>query len=645
MKLCPKCQKQFSDDANFCPVDAARLLPLDDKPAAAPATDSLATRFELGAKLGGNRTGIVFRATDKQTKQAVAVKVVSPQVLAIPGVAQRLDRELKQLERVASSSVAKLVASGRRASPVGEEVWVAMELVEGAQTLAQAITARGPIAASQAADLVEVIGEALIEAAQVGVVHRDLAPKNVLFAGQDIKLINFPLPVPYPGTDAANKPAGVPEFVAPEQVDGKPVDQRSNLYNLGALYYYVLTGTTVASGSADDCHRAHAAGQIKPPSQLVATIPASVEAIILRALDKSPTKRFLTVRQFVDEVGRVGAGNEVKSTMPLGKANKQRAEIVQTLLGVNLSAPAASTAAPAPVSAPIATAPTVGGVPALAPMVAAAPQPAAPQPAAVSPVSGTVIGLASGNGDPAPAAASIWAPPPNVGGPSNRKASPAMGAPVAVAAATAASPAAAVAVAASPAAAVAPAAVTTAVTTAVPAAPLVPAAPIVPPQPGPVVPQPVVSPPVVASPVVATPATGASAAGKKKGAESADSKGKFRETLWFKKGELDAAAAQVAAAEAAKGKDVADAADHLPIDERYKDDGTISRSDKEKYSLRTGGTQMIKAVRDAGASSPGHSKVSEDELIGEMKGGRNAIVIAIVAALVLLAILVFVFTR
>src|SRR5256885_4881691 len=98
MKLCPKCQKQFSGDANFCPVDAARLIPLEgDK---AVAADAFAARFDLGPKLGGGRTGTVYRATDKQQgNKAVAVKLVAPAVLTLPGVAQRIERELKQLER------------------------------------------------------------------------------------------------------------------------------------------------------------------------------------------------------------------------------------------------------------------------------------------------------------------------------------------------------------------------------------------------------------------------------------------------------------------------------------------------------------------------------------------------------------------
>src|ERR1043166_7708272 len=235
MKLCPKCQKQFSDDANFCPVDAARLAPLEPQ---SPASAPLAAKFELGERLGGSRTGAVHAAVDKATGQAVAVKLIAPAVVALPGLAQRLERELKQLERVQSGGVARVLASGKR----GEDSWVALELLDSVQTLAEAVGARGPMPLPTAAHLIGIIGEALIEAAQVGVVHRDLAPKNILFSGNEVKLINFSLPVP-----TSDKVPGVAEFVAPEQHDGKPVDQRSNLYSLGALYYFLLTGLPVQS--------------------------------------------------------------------------------------------------------------------------------------------------------------------------------------------------------------------------------------------------------------------------------------------------------------------------------------------------------------------------------------------------------------
>ncbi len=551
-----------------------------------------------------------------------------------------------------------------------------MELVEGGQTLAQAIGARGPIAAGQAADLIEVIGEALIEAAQVGVVHRDLAPKNVLFAGQDIKLVNFSLPVP---TDTSNmwaaKVAGVPEFVAPEQVDGKPVDQRSNLYNLGALYYYVLTGQTVASGTPDEVYRAHTAGQIKPPSQLVSSIPTGVEAVIMRALDKSPTKRFLTVRQFVDEVDRVGSGESIKSTMPLGKVNKPRGKDQQTLLGVNFTAPVPGSGADrsrrrsrrrrsAPRSAPwrrgwprrgdactrgggdacsagwpVAASPATGragdadhertddrrrpcaraggrgvrgSVRGSAPRLAAATAPVAVASNASGSPASTMVGMASAPESSASASTSTVA---------ERCSTVGVGAtgsddPGGSSCCTGHRPhphphlhpvAAAPAVAPAPQSSQRPQRVLPAALSVLPcgrrpahhdsrivatAGALRSRRQVWPFRPS-------RSLPSQSSPfrVVA-----GAPSGKKKGAEDAASKGKFRETLWFKKGELDAAAAQVAAQEAAKGKEVADKADTMPIDERYKD-GTISHPTRRSTAWCTGATQMMSAVRNDAQSA------------------------------------------
>ena len=553
VKTCPKCHKQFSDDANFCPVDAARLTTAMAK---IVGTDSLTDRFDVGDRLGGTRTGAVHRATEKTTNAAVMIKLVAPEVLALAGVAQRLERELKQLERVQSAGVAKILGSGKR----DDQVWIAIEALQGAHTLADAINARGPIPVDQAARLVEVIGEALIEAAQVGVVHRDLAPKNILFAGNDIKLINFSLPVP-----TASKVAGVAEFVAPEQQDGKPVDQRSNIYSLGAIYYYLLAGVPPVAG-----------GTTK-----LTDVPLAVDAVITRALDRSPTKRFLTVRQFVDEVGRIARAGESfdpKATAAMGKANKPKAMIVETLLGLREGG-----TAPLPRTVPIASAPTVGsGVPVLASVPVAAP---------IS--TGTAIGLAGGADPVSQPARSPWAPPAATDDNATQPIDVVFAAP-------------------KPPVVAAP----------VVAAPILPAAPVVP-----------------VAPTVATQA--AAPQGKKKADEPRKDKGKFRETMWFKKGELDSTAAISAEEERARtGKSVNDKADSLPIDERYKDDGSITRGDKDKYSLRTGGTMMQAAIRpsDGGGTTKG---VSEDALIGEMKAGRTWVFVAIGAAVIGVGLVIF----
>ena len=97
MKICPKCGKQFGDDANFCPVDAARLVTVEALSGGDGPRDALSERFELFEQLGGATTGAVHRAKDKQTGQIVVVKQVSAAVMAVPQVAQRIERELKQL--------------------------------------------------------------------------------------------------------------------------------------------------------------------------------------------------------------------------------------------------------------------------------------------------------------------------------------------------------------------------------------------------------------------------------------------------------------------------------------------------------------------------------------------------------------------
>jgi hypothetical protein len=161
-----------------------------------------------------------------------------------------------------------------------------------------------------------------------------------------------------------------------------------------------------------------------------------------------------------------------------------------------------------------------------------------------------------------------------------------------------------------------------------------PAAPVMP-APA-VVPQP-------ASPKVSQniPATTSMGGGKKKqdAKEKKASKGKFRETMWFKKGDLDAAAAEAAAQnpEASGGQDKADS---LPVEDRYGDDGTLTTTDQARYSLKTGNTGAMPAMRDGSASG----SVSERELIGEMKGGSRTLMIvgAVVALLLIGAILAFV---
>ena len=566
MKVCPKCGKQYGDDANFCPTDAGKLQDVGNGGSGEGASDLVGGRFHLDERVGGGPTGEVFRATDTQGGGTVALKMVAPEVIAIPLVAMRVERELRQLERVGSKAITKVIASGKE----GQQLWIATELVEGGISLYDLVGRDGPIDPQQASDLVVAIGEALIEAAKVGVVHRDLAPKNVLLIADQVKLINFCLPMPTPG-----KVPGVPEYVAPELVEGKPIDQRSNIYSLGALFFFLLTGkppfdrrpggdpqgppgrrragAIAARAGGGRPRRAGRPGDGAGPGQAVPD-PAPVPR---RGRPGRDGPEGGDGRDRADGAGRRQGGVERQARRDgrdahgCGAADRRdRRRSTRSRPGRSTSRSRRRRGARPRRSTPPARARR------------RRPRRCVPQ--------------------QAPAAAAGR----RRRGRLRRAARPRRR------------------------------------------------------RPGRSVPTPPAAP--VRAPSVPPGAQSSSAAGGKRRPpeekKKKSSKGKFRETMWFKKGELDAAAADEAAAEAQRSGDAAapDKADALPIEDRYEDDGSITRGDAEKYSLKTGATSMMPAIRPGGPQG-GAGGVSEDELIGEMKSGRTWIFVVIAVGVLAIA--------
>ncbi len=569
MKRCPKCNNDFSDDANFCPVDAGHLVPIegssDGTPVDVPRVDTgghelLDGRFALGEIIGGHQTGPVYSAGDRQGSTAM-VKLVNAAVFPSSLLKQRTERELKQLERLEHPGVARVLGHGRRE----EDLWIASERVDGVP-LSQFVAERGPLPQQAAIAILAQIGGALEAAAKLGVTHRDLAPKNVLIsADHQIKLINFG--VPTPGPAGREQVQGVPEFVAPEQIDGRPVDQRCNIYSLGAIGYVLLTGKPPFEGAAADVYAAHTNTEV-PALGPAQGVSAELSAVLLKSLEKTSSKRFMTLRQFLGDLAAAD-GSQAQAQAPA----KSAADANKTLMGispVDLSAMLAAKNASPPIGTP-------------------------PPPADSGNVATTLVDHAPPSMSDAQAAQAQ-----NNSTPLATPLSDVGFAPTAVSNAFDASQA--------------------------PAAP-VPAAP----QPSHVAP--------AGAPSVGAATVSAAPSGKKKGAAKPapakpSDKGKFRETMWFKKGELDEAAA--AAAAAAKPEDrVSDKADLMEMDVRYNDDGSITQQDQERLSLRTGATMMMEAVTDQQSSQQG---VSEYDLVSEMTGGRIKILIGIGAAVAIIAV-------
>jgi serine/threonine-protein kinase len=237
----------------------------------------------------------------------------------------RAEREFKQLMRVQSPRIASIVDCGRAPD---ERLYVAMELCEG-ESLDKLLRGE-PLPLDRAKTVVAQIGQALLEAQKAGIVHRDVAPKNVLVMPTgEVKVINFPLAKPI-----NDRASGVAAYLSPEQVQGKPVDQRSNTYNLAALLYHLLTGEPPFQGTPETVLELHVGSPPLAPSQRrpEAGLPPEVDRVILKALDKSSSRRHLTLRLFLSEVESLVMPTVAPAASPAGAGREGPGGFARTML-------------------------------------------------------------------------------------------------------------------------------------------------------------------------------------------------------------------------------------------------------------------------------------------------------------------------
>jgi hypothetical protein len=590
MKVCPNCQNKYPDDGNFCPREDCATADGPSRLVALPVEAPTTERFALGESLGGGASGEVWRAHDAQTGEEVAYKLISARSLPTPLAVDRAVRELKQLARVQSPRIARVVDSGTTADG---RLFVASELCAG-EPLDRLADRIGPFPLDRAKKIIAQIGEALLDGQKAGVVHRDLAPKNVLVveATDEVKVINFVAP-----RAVADSVLGVPEYLAPEQAEGKLADQRSNTYSLGAILTMLLTGQPPILGATpqavlDQVIR----GDLPPPSRRRPNLTPEIDRVIMKALDKSSTRRPLTMRQFLNDVAAMQLQPSASAGVP-GVVAAQ--PFAKTMLFAGNSPEIRKLVAEATAARDAANGAAAAASAQAAPAASVVPAAVAIAVAAAGPVTPPL--------DPGPT------PPPRMSDvvpttpPPTR---PSRGHGAAVAATMVSIP-------------VTPPPVGVAARTPAPAG----FDPSMQPTPPPV---------VVAGAVTAGVAHGATEDGQ--GAA-------FRETLWFKKGDVEQMVADAKAKAAERDRAPEAPADEgRPLDQRYTDDGSLTVEDRQKFSLRSGASSHGR-MPVVGGRVPGE-RMSDAEVLREIGGGKKLkiAVIALIGAAAIVAV-VFVFFK
>jgi len=254
----------------------------------------VAGRFVIERLIGTGGMGAVYLARDEQLGEQVALKVIAGLALLDPSAADRLRREATLARKISHPNVVRM-------HDLGEEhglLFVSMEYVAG-ESLAARIKRLGAIPASQLRPLALQLCEGLAAAHACGIIHRDLKPANILIdANERVKLIDFGIARSElnAGMTATNMVIGTPEYMAPEQVKGGALDARTDVYALGAVLYHALTGRPPFQGQSPiSVGLAHCQDPVVPPRQLRPEVPAAWEAVILRALEKTPVARWPSV--------------------------------------------------------------------------------------------------------------------------------------------------------------------------------------------------------------------------------------------------------------------------------------------------------------------------------------------------------------
>jgi len=257
-------------------------------------------QYRLKKLLGAGGMGEVYLAEHQLLKRPCAIKVIRSNKATDPHALARFHAEVRATAKLTHWNTVEIFDYGSTADGT---FYYVMEYLPGL-SLADLVERHGPLPAERVIHLLEQTCDALAEAHSAGLIHRDIKPGNI-FAAQrggvyDVaKLLDFGLVKPIMPTDGANLTvagtiAGSPLFMAPEQAgsDHKP-DARSDIYSLGAVAYYLLTGQPpFDSKNAIKILVAHLHDRVVPPSQHRPEIPADLEAIVMRCLEKNPDDRF-----------------------------------------------------------------------------------------------------------------------------------------------------------------------------------------------------------------------------------------------------------------------------------------------------------------------------------------------------------------
>jgi len=311
-------------------------------------------KYRIERKLGSGGMGAVYRALDTEKNRVVAIKVIHPHIAEIEQFIKRFHQEAMLLEKLAHPRVVRIYESGQ----INEHHYIAMEFVTGKSLtglMRERVDAAAgqPTVAGEAAPpmptfrpfaepavlrVLEQMARVLQEAHELGVIHRDIKPDNIIVTNTerwDIKLLDFGIAKDtrelHTMVSQTGQVIGTPAYMSPEQCEGRQLDIRSDIYSLGVTAYQLLAGRLPFPGPTTMAFmKQHLLEEPPPLRQVNPAVSDGVAAVVAKMLQKEPQKRYQTPQDLLEEINRIRRGEPPRALLELSSSRRQTTDVATT---------------------------------------------------------------------------------------------------------------------------------------------------------------------------------------------------------------------------------------------------------------------------------------------------------------------------
>jgi serine/threonine protein kinase/tetratricopeptide (TPR) repeat protein len=333
---CSRCGFENPADTRYCGQCAASLqasvrTPGPTETIVAPVREletgaTFARRYQVIEELGKGGMGRVYKVFDTEVREKLALKLLKPEIATDPGTIERFRNELKLARTISHRNVCRMHDLGREEAT--GSYFITMEYIPG-EDLKSLIHSIGALPVGKAVSIARQVAEGLAEAHRLGVIHRDLKPQNIMIdreGGARIMDFGIARSAKAKGLTGAGVMMGTPEYMSPEQVDGREADARSDIYALGVVLYEMLTGRLPFEGGTPLSVAVKQKSEPPPdPRRINAGIPEELANIVLKCLQKEKTDRPQSAEGLLAELGRIEKSlPETTGALPLRKPATSR---------------------------------------------------------------------------------------------------------------------------------------------------------------------------------------------------------------------------------------------------------------------------------------------------------------------------------